>query len=191
MWVIYGRLQIDIWTVDHRCDRITYNPLWMWTSYPDFDRFMTIDVMDELSRFSKVDHPKRGHLSPCELYIAPFGVFWDYVIRSFLSLSLSLFIWSHLSLLILISYFDFELWSCSCYLLCNIWWIGTELYFTQETEEDQAFQTFEPTDEPEWDGGDGFGAVWTNTRENVILEFLDELSFSIETSFRNFIIMQF
>ena len=36
MWVIYGRLQIDIWTVDHRCDRITYNPLCLCTGYPDF-----------------------------------------------------------------------------------------------------------------------------------------------------------
>ena len=58
-------------------------------------------------------------------------------------------------------------------------------------EEDQEFQMFEPTDEPEWVAGDGFGAVWTNTRENVILEFFYELFFSIETSFRNFIILQF
>lgn len=44
MWVIYGRLQLDIWTVDHRCDRITYNPLWMWTGYPDL--FLIRSVYD-------------------------------------------------------------------------------------------------------------------------------------------------
>ena len=81
------------------------------------------------------------------------------------------FIMITLVYILLVIVLNFELWLCSCYLLCNTWCIGTEPYYTQETEEDQAFQTFEPTVEPEWDAGDGFGAVWTSTRENVILEF--------------------
>ena len=79
--------------------------------------------------------------------------------------------------ILLVLVLNFELWLCSYSLLCNIWCIGTEPYFTQETEEDQAFQTFEPIDEPEWDVGDGFGAVWANIWVNIILECLDELSF--------------
>ena len=35
MWEIYGRLQIDIWIVDHRCDRITYIRFELWIGYPD------------------------------------------------------------------------------------------------------------------------------------------------------------
>jgi len=82
------------------------------------------------------------------------------------------FIMITLVYILLVIVLNFELWLCSCYLLCNIWCIGTEPYFTQETEEDQAFQTFEPTDEPEWDAGDGFGAVWTSIRVNNILAIL-------------------
>ncbi|RWR72756.1 Diacylglycerol O-acyltransferase 2 [Cinnamomum micranthum f. kanehirae] len=37
--------------------------------------------------------------------------------------------------------------------------LDTQPYFTEETEEGQTFQTFESIDEPEWDAGDGFGAV--------------------------------
>ena len=151
-------------------------PPTLWTGFPDLFR---------------ADHPQRGHLSPCD-FILLLCAIWFYVIHSLSLLYLSFFfIMITLVYILLVIVLNFELWLCSCYLLCNIWCIGTEPYFTQEMEEDQAFQTFEPTVEPEWDGGDGFGAVWTNTRENVILEFLDELSFSIETSFRNYIILQF
>ena len=123
------------------------------------------------------------YCSPCIVSLLFYVLYHYYLCHCFIMITLVY--------ILLVLVLNFELWLCSCYLLCNTWCIGTEPYFTQETEEDQAFQTFEPTVEPEWDAGDGFGAVWTSTRENVILEFLDELSFSIETSFRNFIILQF
>lgn len=98
-----------MWTVDHWYIRITYNPLWMWIGYPDFHRFITTNVMDGLSRLRRVDRPKRGHLSPCELYIAPFSVFWIMLYILSCHYLYHCFIWSHLSLLNSLSYFDFEL----------------------------------------------------------------------------------
>ncbi|RWR83543.1 1-5-phosphoribosyl-5-5-phosphoribosylaminomethylideneamino imidazole-4-carboxamide isomerase, chloroplastic [Cinnamomum micranthum f. kanehirae] len=46
---------------------------------------------------------------------------------------------------------------------------STEPYYTEETEEDQ---TFEPTDELEWDAGDGVGAIGASIRVDVIIEIL-------------------
>jgi len=171
MWVIYGRLQIDIWTVDHRCVRITYNPLWMWTGYPDLFYLIGLwppTLWTGFPDLFRADHPQRGHLSSCELYCSICFI-WIYIIRSFVLYHCHYFYMITLVYILLVIVFNFELWLCTCYLLCNIWCIGTEPYFTEETEEGQTFQTFEPTDEPEWDVGDGFGAVWASTRENVTL----------------------
>ena len=124
----------------------------------------------------RANHPQRGHLSLCDFYIAPIVLFGlllyvlscYYLCHCFYIISL---VYIHLVIV-----FNFELWSCSCYLLSNIWCIGTEPYFTEEMEEDHTFQTFEPTDETEWDAEDGFGVVWACMRANVMLECLDELS---------------
>ena len=151
------KLQIDIWTIDNRCDRITYicfvtvaRLSWY------FDWFITTDVMDGFPILSMADHQQWRQfvtmwLLNCSL--VSFGSmlyvhsFYYHILNS---------LWSQLSILTLISYSNFKLWLCSCQLLCNIWCIGTEPYFTNETEEDQAFQTFEPTDELEWRAGDAF-----------------------------------
>ena len=92
----YGRLQIDIWTVDHRCDRITYNPLWLWTGYPDFVLIglWPPTLWTGFPDLSRVDHPQRGHLSPCD-FILLLCAIWFYVIHSLSLLYLSLFHYDH------------------------------------------------------------------------------------------------
>ena len=92
----YGRLQIDIWTVDHRCDRITYNPLWLWTGYPDFVLIglWPPTLWTGFPDLFRVDHPQRGHLSPCD-FILLLCAIWFYVIHSFSLLYLSLFHYDH------------------------------------------------------------------------------------------------
>ena len=106
MWVIYGRLQIDIWTVDHRCDRITYNPLWLWTGYPDFILIglWPPTLWTGFPDLFRADHPQRGHLSPCD-FILLLCAIWFYVIHSLSLLYLSFFsLWSHLSIFFSFSY---------------------------------------------------------------------------------------
>lgn len=132
-------------------------PPTLWTGF--FDLF-------------RADHTQWAYLSLCEFLIAPFVsfelcymfflFFYYYYCHCFYMIS---FVYTQLDIV-----FNFELWRCSCYLLCNIWCIGIEPYFTEKTEEDQTFQTFEATDEPEWDAGDGFGDVWTSSSENVTLK---------------------
>ena len=92
----YGQLQIDIWTVDHRCDRITYNPLCLCTGYPDFILIglWPPTLWTGFPDLFRVDHPQRGHLSPCD-FILLLCAIWFYVIHSLSLLYLSLFHYDH------------------------------------------------------------------------------------------------
>ena len=91
MWVIYKRLQIDIWTVDHLCDRITYNPFWIWTCYPDIlIGLVPPTLWTSFPDLFRADHPQQRHLSPYDSILLLCAI-WVYVICSFLLLSLSLF----------------------------------------------------------------------------------------------------